>query len=191
MAPQAALGVSVLFSFLAWGTVSVTYIWPTVRSMPRPLAMRALLTLHAFRFVGLAFLVPGVVAPELPPAFARPDAYGDLGAAFLALLTLWLLPRAGWIPLAWLANLWGVLDLLNAIYRGNTIGLALEPGQLGATFFIITFAVPLLLITHVLMFALLLRPERETQPARRHCGTPGDLRSPSLRQETVAREAQS
>ena len=163
MAPQAVLGVGVLFSFLAWGTVSATYIWPALRNVPRPLAVRALLSLHAFRFVGLAFIVPGVVSPELPLAFARPDAYGDLGAALLALLTLWVLPKTGWIPLAWIANLWGVLDLLNAIYEGNRNGL--EAGQLGATFFIITVAVPLLLITHGLMIALLLRRDPGAQLA--------------------------
>jgi hypothetical protein len=51
-------------------------------------ALRPLLTLHAFRFVGLAFLVPGVVSPDLPAAFANPAAYGDLAAAVLALLAL-------------------------------------------------------------------------------------------------------
>jgi hypothetical protein len=44
--------------------------------------------LHSFRFVGLAFLVKGVVSPELPAAFAVPAAYGDLIAAVLALLAL-------------------------------------------------------------------------------------------------------
>jgi hypothetical protein len=39
---------------------------------PRPHeALRPLLTLHSFRFVGLAFLVPGVVSPDLPAAFAE------------------------------------------------------------------------------------------------------------------------
>ena len=34
--------------------------------------------LHSFRFVGLSFLIPGVVSPDLPVAFAAPAAYGDL-----------------------------------------------------------------------------------------------------------------
>jgi hypothetical protein len=36
----------------------------------------------------LAFVVPGVVSPNLPDAFARPAAYGDLIAAILALLAV-------------------------------------------------------------------------------------------------------
>jgi hypothetical protein len=43
--------------------------------------------LHSFRFIGLAFLVPGVVAPDLPSAFARSAAYGDIVAATLALIS--------------------------------------------------------------------------------------------------------
>jgi hypothetical protein len=162
MAPQAALGISVIVSFLVWGTISVIYIWPALGRAPRPLAMRALLTVHAFRFEGLSFIVPGVVSPALSLEFTRPAAYGDLGAALLALLALWLLPKNGWITLAWIANIWGVADLINAAYHGSQIGLGLVPGQLGATFFIITIYVPLLFITHVLMIALLLQrdPER-------------------------------
>ena len=41
-----------------------------------------------FRFLGLAFLVPGVVSPDLPSAYAQSAAYGDIIAAVLALLTL-------------------------------------------------------------------------------------------------------
>jgi hypothetical protein len=133
--------------------------------VPRPLAMRALLTVHAFRFEGLAFIVPGVVSPELSLAFARPAAYGDFGAAILALLTLWVLPKNSWIALAWIVNLWGVLDLLNAAYEGFRNGLGLAVGQLGATYFIITVYVPLLLITHGLMIALLLQRRPGTRLA--------------------------
>jgi hypothetical protein len=35
---------------------------------------------HSFRFVGLAFLVPGVVSPDSPAAFAEGAAYGDIVA---------------------------------------------------------------------------------------------------------------
>jgi len=42
------------------------------------------------------------------------------------------------------------------VYQG-LIGVGLEPGQLGAAYFIPTVVVPLLLITHGLVFRLLLR----------------------------------
>src|SRR5262249_14436390 len=115
---------------------------------------------HSFRFIGLAFLVPGVVSPDLPAAFARSAAYGDIGAAILAMLALISLPRAGGVALAWIFNLWGFADLLNAFYQANHAGLL--PGKLGTTYFIPTVIVPLLLITHVLAFRILLQSEHES-----------------------------
>jgi hypothetical protein len=82
------------FSFIAWGMVVAWYFWPPLRGRSRADAMRPLLLLHSFRFVGLSFLVPGVVSPDLPAAWAEPAAYGDVIAAFLALLAL--AARAGW-----------------------------------------------------------------------------------------------
>lgn len=43
--------------------------------MDRVEAQRAIATLHSFRFFGLAFLVPGVVGPNLPADFAVFAAY--------------------------------------------------------------------------------------------------------------------
>src|SRR5262249_2950575 len=72
------LMTSVGFSFVAWGLVVAWYVWPQLRGRSRAEAMRPLLVLHSFRFVGLSFLVPGVVSPDLPAAWAGPAAYGDL-----------------------------------------------------------------------------------------------------------------
>src|SRR6516165_504285 len=83
--------VSIAFSFIAWSVVAAQYIWPELRLQPRAAALRPLLILHSFRFLGLAFLVPGVVLPDLPSAFSHPAAYGDLIAATLALLSLLLI----------------------------------------------------------------------------------------------------
>jgi hypothetical protein len=88
MPTQALFGISVAFGFIAWGIVAAQYFWPLLRAQARVDALRTLLILHSFRFIGLAFLVPGVVAPELPSAFAVPAAYGDLIAAVLALFAL-------------------------------------------------------------------------------------------------------
>ncbi len=155
MAPRAPFGISVVLSFVAWGIVSGRYIWPWLRSQTRANALRPLLLLHAFRVVGLAFLVPGVVSPDLPIAFARPAAYGDLATSILAFLALAMLNSRPGIILVWAVNILGSVDLLHAFYQGNHIGLV--PGQQGAAYFIPTVLVPLLLITHGLMFRLLLK----------------------------------
>jgi hypothetical protein len=160
MQPQLSFFASIAFGFIAWGMVTTRYIWPELRHKRREDALRPVLILHSFRFLGLAMLVPGVVAPDLPAAFAQPAAYGDLIAAILALLTLLLLPRTAGVVLAWIFNVWGSADLLNAFYQGNGAGLL--AGQLGAAYFIPTFFVPLLLITHGLAFRMLLQPQRES-----------------------------
>lgn len=158
---------SIAFSFIAWGMVSARYIWPELRLRQQAEALRPLLILHSFRFMGLAFLVPGVVSPDLPAAFAHAAAYGDIIAATLALLALLSLPGGAGIVIAWIFNLWGSVDLLNAFYQANAAGLL--PGQLGATYFIPTFFVPLLLITHGLAFRILLRHQNESaMQANRH-----------------------
>ena len=147
--------VSIAFSFIAWGIVTARYIWPELRLRPRAEALRPLLTLHSFRFIGLAFLIPGVVSPDLPTAFAHPAAYGDLIATILALLSLLLLPGAAGIAATWIFSVWGSADILNAFYQANHAGLL--AGQLGGAYFLPTVIVPLLLITHGLAFRILLR----------------------------------
>jgi len=155
--------VSIAFSFIAWGIVTARYIWPELRLRARAAALRPLLVLHSFRFIGLAFLVSGVVSPDLPPAFAHSAAYGDIIAATLALLSLLLLPSAAGVAAAWIFSVWGSADLLNAFYQANHAGLM--AGQLGATYFIPTLIVPLLMITHIVAFYLLLRPQPKTARA--------------------------
>lgn len=124
---------SIAFSSIAWGIVTARYIWPGLRIRPRSEALRPLLTLHSFRFIGLAFLVPGVVSPNLPSAFARSAASGDIIAATLALLALLSLRSGFGLVIAWIFNLWGSADILNAFYQANHAGLL--AGQLGAAYF--------------------------------------------------------
>ena len=176
MLPQLYFFASIAFSFIAWGIVTARYIWPELRLRQRAEALRPLLILHSFRFMGLAFLVPGVVSPDLPSAFAYSAAYGDIVAAILALLSLASLPRGAGVVIAWIFNLWGSADLLNAFYQANNAGLL--AGQLGATYFIPTLVVPLLLITHGLAFRILLQHQSES--AMRESRQPGEVTGEGL-----------
>jgi len=146
---------SIAMSFAAWGLVTARYIWPSLRGRQPAEALQPLLMLHCFRFIGLAFIVPGVVSIDLPAGFANPAAYGDLIAAVFAIATLLLLPKTAGFAAAWIFNVWGFADILNAFYQANRNGLL--AGQLGATFFLPTLIVPLLLITHVVQFRILIR----------------------------------
>jgi hypothetical protein len=156
MPPRAVYGISLVFSCMAWGMVTARYVWPALRTLPRARALRPLRVLHGFRFIGLAFLVPGVVSPDLPIAFARPAAYGDLMTTVLAWLALALLPSRLGRVLVWVFTCCGSADLFYAFSQGNRTGLGHAPGLMGAAYFMPTILVPLLLITHGLVFRLLL-----------------------------------
>jgi hypothetical protein len=160
MQPQICFFISIAFAFVAWGIVTKRYLWPKLRLLNRTDALRSLLVLHSFRFIGLAFLVPGVVSSELPSAFAQSAASGDLIAATLALFSLATLSSGAGVVVVWIFNLWGAADLLNAFYQANNAGLV--PGHLGAAYFIPTVFVPLLLITHGLVFRILLQHQSTT-----------------------------
>ena len=151
-------GLSILMSFIAFAIVTKCISLPRFRVMPQAEALIPLVIPHTFRFLGLSFLIPGVVSSSLSAALAVPAAYGDLVAAILAVVaTLALAARASWaIPMVWVFNVRGALDLLHAIYQGQ-IGVGIRPGSLGAAFYIPTVVVPALLVSHGLIFWLLLR----------------------------------
>jgi hypothetical protein len=145
--------------YLPWLLVMGAYVWPRLGSMDRVAVHRAFAALHSFRFFGLVFLVPGVVGPDLPPGFAAFAAYGDFATGILAMLAVM---AAGRQPLFWSLvvafNVVGAVDIVVDYMHGAQLGLA--PGQLGAAYGIVIIYVPLLLITHVTAFVLLLRQTR-------------------------------
>ncbi len=150
------LPLSMVMGLAAYGLIAKWYLMPLLVALPRAKALEPLLLLHCFRFIGLAFLIQGVTSQPLDPRFAIPAAYGDLLAALLAFLAILAL-RLRWstaIPLVWLFNIEGTLDLLNAVTQGLRYT---EDGTLGATFFIPMIIVPALLVTHVMVFMILLR----------------------------------
>jgi hypothetical protein len=124
--------------------------------MPRHDALKLLAAFHAFRFLGMNFMVTGFVSAQLSQDFAREVGWGDLIAAVLALIAMaalsWRWSIA--IPLVWIFNVWGTLDLLNAYAMGVKIG---DPGLFGAAIYIPSLYVPLLLVSHVMVFMILMK----------------------------------
>ncbi len=153
MDAQAVFGVQFLLSLVVWALIAWWLLAPWLAKKPRQEALFWLTLPHAFRHVGLVFLVPGVVAQPLPEAFADPTAYGDLLTGVLALLSLVAL-RTGWagaVGLVWVFNVVGTVDLLNAL-RHTTVA-----PDFGAAWYIPTFLVPLLLVTHFMIYVRLLK----------------------------------
>jgi len=152
----ALFALQFFMSLVVWGSLAYWLLAPWLEKKSLNEALFFLTIPHAFRHIGMVFLVPGVLAQPLPDAFAIPAAYGDLLTGVLAFLALIAL-RSGWgaaVALVWLFNIVGTVDLLNALRH-----LDVAPA-FGAAWYIPTFLVPVLLVTHAMMFARLFRRAR-------------------------------
>lgn len=154
---------SILLSFVACTWIARWYVMPAIRNRPFEQALPPLLLFQCFRYIGLAFLIPGVVSPDLPTGFAKPAGYGDLVSSLLAFVAIAAV-RFRWkgaIHLVWLFNVVGFLDLINAFVQA--VLHRVSPGQLGVMYFIPTLRVPSLYVVHIMIFALLIRHARAPQ----------------------------
>src|SRR5215475_15625490 len=160
MSPETLFRIHLVSGYVAWLLCFSVYVWPWLKAMDRLEAQRAIATLHSFRFFGLVFILPGVVGPNLPAGFATFAAYGDFATGALAMLAL-LTVRTR--PLFWIFvvafNVVGTVDLIVDYYRATVLGLPALAGELGATYAIPIIYVPLLMITHVVAFYLLVRSQ--------------------------------
>jgi hypothetical protein len=165
MSPETIFNLQLILGYVAWVLCFRAYLLPRLRLMDQVDAHRAIAALHSFRFFGLVFILPGVVG-NLPASFGPFAAYWDLATGVLAMLAL-LTVRTR--PLFWLFvvafNLVGTVDLVLDYYHAVRAGLPAVAGQMGAAYAIPVIYVPLLMITHVVAFYLLLRPQPNSAPS--------------------------
>ncbi|MBY5541837.1 hypothetical protein HFO60_17670 [Rhizobium leguminosarum] len=160
MSTESIFQTHLVLGYVAWLLCFGAYILPWLTSIDRVRAHRAIAALHSFRFFGFVFLLPGVVGPNLPASFATFAAYGDLAAGLLAMLALLTvrIRQVFWLFVIGF-NLVGMGDLILDYYHAIQAGLPARAGELGAAYAIPIIYVPLLMITHVFAFYLLLRPQ--------------------------------
>lgn len=158
MPPEILFQTHLIFGYVAWLLCFGVYIWPRLKAMDHFEAQRAIATLHSFRFFGLVFMLPGVVGPNLPASFAVFAAAWDFATGVLAMLAL---VTARIRPLFWLFvvafNLVGSVDLILNYYHAVQADLPAKAGEFGAAYAIPILFVPVLMITHVAAFYLLMR----------------------------------
>jgi hypothetical protein len=158
MSPETLFQIHLVLGYVAWLLCFGAYVLPRLKVMDPVDAMRAIATLHSFRFFGLVFILPGVVGPNLPANFAAFAAYGDFATGVLAMLALITVRMR---PLFWLFviafNLVGMADLVLDYVQAVEADVPARAGELGAAYAIPILYVPLLMITHVAAFYLLLR----------------------------------
>jgi len=166
MSTATIFNVQLVLGYVPWLLYLSAYIWPRFKAMDRFEVQPAIATLHSFRFFGLVFLVPGVVGPNLPADFATLAAYGDFATgvlAMLALLTTRMRTLFWFFVVAF--NVVGTVDIIVDYYHGYQLGLADLAGQLGGGYAIVMIYVPLLMITHVVAFYVLIRAQSNVAPA--------------------------
>ena len=149
--------ISYAVAFIAFVTIAKLYLWPAIAAREARTALTPLLLYACLRVNGLMFLMPGLVAADLPGAFAVPVAFGDLTAVVLALLALaalrWELGIAR--GAVWLFNLEGTADLVYANIA--TFTAHVDPAALGVSYYLAVINVPLMLIVHGMVFIYLVR----------------------------------
>ena len=139
-------GAQFVLSLLVVTLLAVWRLGPWLNSLSLPDALFWLTVPHAFRHLGLVFEVPGVVSPDMPGSFSLMASYGDLAAGLLAIVTLVAL-RLRWtimIPMAWLTTVVGAADLGNALTHIEAVP------HFQSAWYIPTFIVPVLLVTHAM-----------------------------------------
>jgi hypothetical protein len=150
-------GIQLTLSFIVYGLLAKWYVAPALDKWQLNDALVALVFPHALRHLGLTILVPVVVDPNFPREWSVPMAIGDVIAQLMALACLVALrSRAAWsIGLVWIFNVFGFLDLVFVMAQG--IRLDVTRFQFGAFWFLSTFWLPVLIISHILIFQRLLK----------------------------------
>jgi len=157
MNSTAIFWIQITTSIAVFGIGGLWYVWPSLTRLSRNFALILMLFVHVPRYVGMTLLVPGMVDPKLPGEFLSGAAYGDLLEAELALASIFAL-RSNWrfaIPLVWVTNTWGFVDLLNGV-RG-VLQLNVPSFNLATFWYVYTFYAPLVIVSHVMIFGILLK----------------------------------
>ncbi len=156
MTPTAIFLLQFAMSLLVFALIATWYVAPWLARLSAQAALSVLLLPHAFRYIGMSFMVPNLNSGGLPETFAISASYGDLLAALLAIGALLALRWRSVIalPLIGVFNIVGSIDLVNALRQAEAID------YFGPTWFIPTFLVPMLLVTHVMIFTRLMSRSR-------------------------------
>ena len=150
------LTINLLFSTFVFWVAARIYVMPKLPELEPRTVLVPILLLHSLRHLGLMFLAPGATYPGIPQQFAYPAAIGDLVAALLALAAIPAVVRGTRIArlLLWIFNVWGTADLADAIVLATSSG---APAFMGPAYWIPAFWVPALLVTHYIVFVVLLK----------------------------------
>ncbi len=127
------------------------YLMPKLKEISATTIFVPILILHSLRHLGLMFMTSGAVYEGMPTQFAFPAAIGDFITALLALFALYAIRQDKPFKLTamWVFNVVGTFDLAYAISMGALHNIG---PYMGASYWIPSFWVPILLVTHYIVF---------------------------------------
>ncbi len=144
------------------------FLVPAFKAWADRVALKTLVLYHLIRFVGIAFLVMNSIG-KIPGDFALVAGWGDIAVAVTAIAVAFFalpLKTSGHWRALLLWNIFGLADILIVLRTGITMGFADITQMIWITEFpmslLPTFLVPLVLVTHVLIFRRLWRHRPST-----------------------------
>ena len=134
---------------------AMIYLMPKLKEISAATIFVPILILHSLRHLGLMFMTSGAVYQGMPPQFAYPAGIGDFITGLLALFALYAIRQDKPFKLTamWVFNVVGTIDLADAISMGALHNIG---PYMGASYWIPSFWVPILLVTHYIVFKKLL-----------------------------------
>lgn len=149
--------IATSFSLMVFTSIAIWYVYPWVKTQEQLSAFVPLIGIHLFRNVGMMALAPGMAASEVSISIYEQMAYGDLISAALALIAIFIIRNQKSMIVAlgaiWVFNIFGFLDVLHAMNLAMGNGLADLP--MGATWLVGVFYVPMLIVSHIMIFYML------------------------------------
>ncbi|HKY53815.1 MAG TPA: hypothetical protein VJM08_05875 [Anaerolineales bacterium] len=159
MNPLPLFLIQFVWFLVVWSTIGLMFVNPSLRGCSPARALSVWLVPQLFRVLGVGLLVPNL-APQMPQSFAMTTAVGDCLTAFLALISLVALHKE-WLyaqRLVWTCNIIGSLDLVIALVNAARVE---APRFLGAQWFVPAVLVPLMIVSHLMVFRMLLTNDEQ------------------------------
>jgi hypothetical protein len=146
---QATLGI-ILASI-----VSIKYVWPKLKTLPKESALFPLLLVSSMRYLGTIFFVANL-DHGISAQFATATGYGDLISGVIALIAIFffLMKSKLGTSFAWIYAIVGPLDLMYGIYLATVLSIY---STLGVSWLVMVVAAPVQIVTMTMLWKTLLR----------------------------------
>jgi hypothetical protein len=160
MSNDTIFGLQFGISLLVYSLVTAWFISPWLRARPARQAAIIVLIPQLVHHIGATTMVSSVVSPDMPSGFNVPVTIGDAIIMVLTLAAIYALKNKSAIavPILWLFTIVGFVYHPYIGYLGKALQVS---DRLGPHWYVGCFYIPVIIISHVLIFMILLRRKAE------------------------------